>query len=115
MKQRKWLIRCGQNGNESRKEVGQCSFVIDVLSALEWASNLIFYATYGTGEACISPSGESNLRRLPMGMQVKEAGESQGCIVMMQIQTMSGTKVSPLPAGLPLQDDLKNFIKGKRK
>jgi RNA-directed DNA polymerase len=23
---------------------------------------------------------------------------------------MSGTKVSPLPAGLPLQDDLKNFI-----
>jgi len=26
---------------------------------------------------------------------------------------MSGTKVSPLPAGLPLQDDLKNFIKGE--
>ena len=26
---------------------------------------------------------------------------------------MSGTKVSPLPAGLPLQDDLKNFIQGE--
>lgn len=29
---------------------------------------------------------------------------------MMQIQILSGTKVSPLPTGLPLQDDLKNFI-----
>ncbi len=26
---------------------------------------------------------------------------------------MSGTKVSLLPAGLPLQDDLRNFIKGE--
>ena len=26
---------------------------------------------------------------------------------------MSDTKVSPLPAGLPLQDDLKNFIQGE--
>jgi len=26
---------------------------------------------------------------------------------------MFGTKVSPLPAGLPLQDDLRNFIKGE--
>lgn len=29
------------NGDESRKELGQFSFVIDTLSALEWASNLI--------------------------------------------------------------------------
>ena len=34
MKQRKWLIRCGQNGNESRKGVGHWPFVIKVLSAL---------------------------------------------------------------------------------
>ncbi|XAG19216.1 hypothetical protein NM452_06770 [Vibrio metschnikovii] len=34
MKQRKWLIRCGQNGDGSRKEIGQCSFVIDRLLAL---------------------------------------------------------------------------------
>jgi len=26
---------------------------------------------------------------------------------------MPDTKVSPLPAGLPLQDDLKNFIQGE--
>jgi RNA-directed DNA polymerase len=32
---------------------------------------------------------------------------------MMQIQILSGTKVSPLPTGLPLQDDLKNFIYGE--
>lgn len=32
---------------------------------------------------------------------------------MMQIQILSGTKVSPLPTGLPLQDDLKNFIDGE--
>lgn len=49
IEQRKWFIRCGQNGNESRKGVGQCPFVIVELSALEWASNLIFCATYGTG------------------------------------------------------------------
>ncbi|WP_170111929.1 hypothetical protein [Photobacterium frigidiphilum] len=49
MKQRKWLIRCGQNGNESWKGIGQCPFVIGTLSALEWASNLTFYVTYGTG------------------------------------------------------------------
>lgn len=47
--QRKWLIRCGQNGNESRKGVGHWPFVIRVLSALEWASKLTFYVTYGTG------------------------------------------------------------------
>ncbi|WP_269134694.1 hypothetical protein [Vibrio cincinnatiensis] len=34
MKQRKWLIRCGQNGNESREGIGQYPFVIDALSAL---------------------------------------------------------------------------------
>lgn len=28
----------------------------------------------------------------------------------MQIQAMSDTKVSPLQAGLPLQENLKNFI-----
>lgn len=49
MKQRKWLIRCGQNGNESRKGVGHWPFVIRVLSALEWASKLTFYVTHGTG------------------------------------------------------------------
>ena len=27
-KQRKWFIRCGQKGNESWKEIGQCSFVV---------------------------------------------------------------------------------------
>ncbi|MDC5822681.1 MULTISPECIES: hypothetical protein [Vibrio] len=48
-KQRKWLLRCSQKGNGSRKEIGQCSFVIDTLPALEWASNLTFYVTYGTG------------------------------------------------------------------
>ncbi|WP_198600436.1 hypothetical protein [Vibrio splendidus] len=37
------------NGNESRKGVGHWPFVIKVLSALEWASKLTFYVTYGTG------------------------------------------------------------------
>ncbi|MEI8635121.1 hypothetical protein P4S72_29890 [Vibrio sp. PP-XX7] len=59
MKQRKWLIRCGQNGNESRKGVGHWPFVIRVLSALEWASKLTFYVTYGTGYACIAPYGKA--------------------------------------------------------
>jgi hypothetical protein len=31
---------------------------------------------------------ERGLRRLPIVMQVKEAGESKCCIVMMQIQTL---------------------------
>ncbi|MGX9419516.1 hypothetical protein ACXJY6_19695 [Vibrio sp. RC27] len=36
-------------GNERWKGIGQCPFVIVMLSALEWASNLTFYVTYGTG------------------------------------------------------------------
>ncbi|MGB2147918.1 MAG: hypothetical protein ACPHZ7_13320 [Vibrio toranzoniae] len=36
-------------GNESWKGVGHWPFVIKVLSALEWASKLTFYVTYGTG------------------------------------------------------------------
>jgi hypothetical protein len=35
-----WLLRCSQNGNEGRKEVGIYSFVIENPSALEWASKL---------------------------------------------------------------------------
>ena len=32
VKQRKLFIRCGQKGNESWKDIGQCSFVINKLS-----------------------------------------------------------------------------------
>jgi len=58
MKQRKWLIRCGQNGNESRKGVGQCPFVIVVLSALEWASNLTFTRHTEQGKPEYLPMGK---------------------------------------------------------
>ena len=46
-------------------------------------------------------------------MQVKEARKSECRIVMMRILILSGAKASWLLAGLPLQDDLKNFIQDK--
>ncbi|MFA0475119.1 hypothetical protein AB4527_08190 [Vibrio breoganii] len=67
MKQRKWLIRCGQNGNESRKGVGQCPFVIVVLSALEWASYLTFtlHAEHGKPESL--PLGKLSVKMADSG------------------------------------------------
>ncbi|WP_172605618.1 hypothetical protein [Shewanella benthica] len=66
-KQRKWFIRCGQKGNESWKEIGQCSFMINKLSALEWASKLtlrfirntvsLYHSSWGKLSAKMADSG----------------------------------------------------------
>ncbi|WP_321464079.1 hypothetical protein [uncultured Vibrio sp.] len=69
-------------GNESGKEVGQCSFVVIKLSALEWASNLTLRDIRNTVSLYRS-LWDSFLRREPIVMQVEDTGESECCIVMM--------------------------------
>ena len=63
------------NGNEGRKEVGIYSFVIENPFALEWASKLTLRSIRNTVSLYRS-QWESFLRRKPIVVQVKEAGES---------------------------------------
>jgi hypothetical protein len=48
-----------------------------------------------------------------MGMQVKDAGESECAVVMMviRVSTLPDAKAGRLPAGLSLQDNLENLWK----
>ncbi|MGR5151019.1 hypothetical protein [Photobacterium swingsii] len=51
------------NGNESRNEVGQYSFVIDTFSELEWASNLTLRDIRNTGKPLSLPTGKPSAKR----------------------------------------------------
>ena len=69
---------------------------------------VVMVAEHGKPDAPPVTAGQPQGRL--MAQWVKERGESEGCSVMERIRvaTSPGAKASPLPHGLPWQENLRN-------